>query len=83
VLLKNAENATRVVRETVAAMPQTRSCKCGSSLAHAILTDRAKIPAAARQKLKLILDKYLKAKKSMSIVVVGSVAFDTIAKPLR
>jgi len=64
VLLKNAENATRVVRETVAAMPQTRSCKCGSSLAHAILTDRAKIPAAARQKLKLILDKYLKAKKA-------------------
>ena len=40
VLLKNAENATRVVRETVAAMPQGRSCKCGSSLAHAILTER-------------------------------------------
>jgi 5'-methylthioadenosine phosphorylase len=64
VLLKNAENATRVVRETVAAMPQARSCKCGSSLAHAILTDRAKIPAATRQKLRLILDKYLKAKKA-------------------
>jgi 5'-methylthioadenosine phosphorylase len=67
VLLKNAENATKVVRETVAAMPHGRSCKCGSSLAHAILTDRAKIPAATRQKLKLILGKYLdkpKAKKA-------------------
>jgi 5'-methylthioadenosine phosphorylase len=64
VLLKNAENATRVVRETVAAMPPARSCKCGSSLAHAILTDRAKIPAATRQKLRLILDKYLKAKQA-------------------
>jgi 5'-methylthioadenosine phosphorylase len=64
VLLKNAENATRVVRETVSSMPRERACKCGSSLAHAILTDRGKIPAATRQKLKLILDKYLKAKKA-------------------
>jgi len=60
VLLKNAENACRVVREAVAAMPKARSCKCGSALAHAILTDRDKIPAATREKLKLILDKYLK-----------------------
>jgi 5'-methylthioadenosine phosphorylase len=64
VLLKNAENATTVVRQTVAGMPQERSCKCGSSLAHAIITDRGKIPAATRQKLKLILDKYLRAKKA-------------------
>jgi len=64
VLLKNAENATRVVRETVSSMPRERGCKCGASLAHAILTDRSKIPAATRQKLKLILDKYLKAKKA-------------------
>src|SRR6201998_2381653 len=62
VLVKNAENATRVIRQTVAAMPSGRDCKCGSALAHAILTDRNKIPAATRQKLKLILDKYLKSK---------------------
>src|SRR5208283_5138673 len=62
VLAKNAENAAKVVRETVAALPRERSCKCGSALAHAILTDRAKIPAATRKKLKLILGKYLKAK---------------------
>jgi 5'-methylthioadenosine phosphorylase len=59
VLVKNAENAARVVLETVAGLPASRSCKCGSALAHAILTERAKIPAATRQKLKLILDKYL------------------------
>ena len=59
VLLKNAENAFKVVRETVAAMPEGRSCKCAAALAHAILTDRDKIPAATRQKLKLILGKYL------------------------
>ena len=62
VLVKNAENATRVIRQTVAAMPSGRDCKCGSALAHAILTDRDKISAATRQKLKLILDKYLKSK---------------------
>jgi 5'-methylthioadenosine phosphorylase len=64
VLLKNAENAARVVREAVFAMPKDRGCKCGSALAHAILSDRSKIPAATRQKLKLILDKYLKVKKA-------------------
>jgi 5'-methylthioadenosine phosphorylase len=64
VLEKNAENASKVLRETIAAMPSGRGCKCGSALAHAILTDRDKIPAATRQKLKLILDKYLKAQKA-------------------
>ena len=59
VLAKNAENATRVVRETVAAMPKARACKCGSALAHAILTDPKKIPAATKKKLALILGKYV------------------------
>jgi 5'-methylthioadenosine phosphorylase len=60
VLTKNAENAAKVVRETVAAMPRSRSCKCGSALAHAILTDHKTIPAATRRKLKLIIGKYVK-----------------------
>jgi 5'-methylthioadenosine phosphorylase len=64
VLLKNAENATKVVRATVASMPRERSCKCGSALAHAIQTDRSKIPASAKKKLKLLLGKYLDKKKA-------------------
>lgn len=64
VLLKNAENACEVVRHTVAAMPKTRSCKCGNALAHAILTQPGTIPAATRERLKLILDKHLEAKSS-------------------
>jgi len=59
VLLKNAENACNVVREAVAAMPEGRSCKCGSALAHAIITDRKMIPQATKDRLKLILGKYL------------------------
>jgi 5'-methylthioadenosine phosphorylase len=59
VLVKNAENACNVVREAVAAMPKERACKCGSALKHAILTDKKKIPPKTRQRLKLILGKYL------------------------
>src|SRR5689334_16737124 len=62
VLVKNAENACKVVQQTVAAMPRERKCKCGSALAHAILTDPKKIPAATKKKLKLILGKYVKSK---------------------
>ena len=61
VLLKNAENACKVVREAVVAMPQDRSCKCGSALAHAILTDKTKIPQATKERLNLILGKYLES----------------------
>ena len=60
VLAKNAANAAKVIRETMAAMPSDRSCKCGSALAHAILTDPKKIPAATKKKLQLILGRYLK-----------------------
>src|SRR5690348_15653115 len=63
VLIKNAENAAKVVRHTIAAMPKGRSCKCGSALAHAILTDRKKIPAATKKKLNLIVGKYLRPSK--------------------
>jgi 5'-methylthioadenosine phosphorylase len=59
VLVKNAENACKVVRQTVADMPRDRSCKCGSALANAILTDRKKISPAAKKKLNLIIGKYL------------------------
>jgi len=47
------------VREAVAAMPKERSCRCGSALAHAILTDRKMIPSKTRERLKFILGKYL------------------------
>jgi 5'-methylthioadenosine phosphorylase len=59
VLLKNAENACRVVRETVVAMPKERGCKCGSALKNAIVTDRKMIPAVTRKKLAVIVGKYL------------------------
>lgn len=59
VLLKNAENACNVVREAVGAMPKERACKCGSALASAIITSKDAIPAATKDKLKLIIGKYV------------------------
>jgi 5'-methylthioadenosine phosphorylase len=58
-LQKNAENACSVVRYAVAGMPTERSCKCGEALATAILTERDRIPPRTREKLALLLDKYL------------------------
>jgi 5'-methylthioadenosine phosphorylase len=58
-LTKNAENAGRVVARVVADMPAQRNCKCGSALAHAIITDRQRIPEETRRKLDLLIGKYL------------------------
>jgi 5'-methylthioadenosine phosphorylase len=57
-LVKNAENACKVVAEAVAAMPKGRGCKCGSALAHAILTDKSMVPEATRTKLGILIEKY-------------------------
>jgi 5'-methylthioadenosine phosphorylase len=58
-LMKNAENAARVVARAVETMPAERTCKCGSALEHAIITDRAAIPAGTRKRLELLVAKYL------------------------
>ncbi len=58
-LNRNAENAQNVIREAVRAMPAQRACRCGSALAHAIITQASLIPAAARKRLAAIVGKYL------------------------
>jgi 5'-methylthioadenosine phosphorylase len=58
-LVKNAENACRVVAEAVARAPHTRGCKCGSALSNAILTDRKLVPETTRIKLGILIEKYL------------------------
>jgi 5'-methylthioadenosine phosphorylase len=58
-LTKNAENAAQVVSAAVAGMPESRSCKCGSALKHALITNPAAVPADTRRKLELLVGKYL------------------------
>jgi 5'-methylthioadenosine phosphorylase len=58
-LSRNTSNVQRVLREVVRELPEARSCKCGSALAHAILTDRAAISAATKKRLAPIIGKYI------------------------
>ncbi|MEE8202044.1 MAG: S-methyl-5'-thioadenosine phosphorylase [Candidatus Acidoferrales bacterium] len=59
-LARNIENVQRVIREAVPAVPAARSCKCGSALAHAIITEPKKIPASIKRKLRPIIGKYVR-----------------------
>jgi 5'-methylthioadenosine phosphorylase len=58
-LVQNAENAQRVLREAVRAMPEDRSCKCGAALKHALVTDLKLVPKATKKKLEAIIGKYI------------------------
>jgi len=58
-LVQNAENAQRVLREAVRAMPEERSCKCGAALKHALVTDMKLVPKATKKKLEAIISKYI------------------------
>lgn len=57
-LVKNAANAAKVVTAAVASMPASRACKCGSALAHALITDRKAVPASTLEKLEPLVGKY-------------------------
>jgi 5'-methylthioadenosine phosphorylase len=55
---RNAGNAQNVIRAAVRAMPAIRTCKCGGALAHAMVTDLTRVPAATKRKLAPIAGKY-------------------------
>src|SRR5260221_3495234 len=59
VLLQNAANACNVVAQAVKLMPGERTCKCGTALAHALITDPKTVPEITRRQLKLLVGKYL------------------------
>jgi 5'-methylthioadenosine phosphorylase len=59
VLHQNAANAAKVVRAAVAALPTgERKCGCATAAKYAILTQRDQIPAAIKEKLRLLYGKY-------------------------
>ena len=59
ILNKNAANACQLVRHVVGQLPAERACKCASALRHAIITDRAAIPPASKERLGLLIGKYI------------------------
>ncbi len=58
-LLANTRLAKDVLQELIPAIPESRVCPCGDALANALLSDRTGIPEATRQKLDLIIGRYL------------------------
>lgn len=58
-LNQNASNAQNVVREAVKTMPAERKCKCGSALAHSLITDFKLVPKKTKKNLAAIIGKYL------------------------
>lgn len=59
-LNKNTQVAQSAVRRLVKSLPEVCPCNCDSAMASAIITNPSAIPPATRQKLDLLVKKYLK-----------------------
>jgi len=60
IIQQNVATARKIIREAVKNLGGQRSCACGEALKFAIMTDRKLIPEATREKLSLLIGKYLK-----------------------
>lgn len=59
-LNKNTQKAQEAIQNLVRGLKTQRNCNCGEALATALITNPKVIPAETRQKLDLLVGKYLK-----------------------
>jgi len=59
-LMKNTENAKKIISAVIKLLPQERKCTCGDALRHAIVTDAKLIPEKTKKDLDVIIGKYIK-----------------------
>ncbi len=59
ILQQNVATAQRVIADAAPRLPSARTCPCAHALEHAIITDRARIPEAAKRDLDIIIGKYV------------------------
>jgi 5'-methylthioadenosine phosphorylase len=59
IIHQNVAMAKNIIRQAVADINLERNCICGSALQYAVITDRSVIPHETKQKLDLIVGKYL------------------------
>lgn len=59
ILNRNTEIAQQAIRNLIQALPGECDCKCANALSDAIITHPGAIPPETRQRLHLLLDKYL------------------------
>ena len=55
----NADMAQAIIVRVIRALPSKRSCACADALRDSILTDREAIPAETRDRLRLLVGRYL------------------------
>jgi 5'-methylthioadenosine phosphorylase len=58
-LKKNTDHAQTIIRAAVKKLPVDRTCKCGHALKHAIMTDMRNVPAKTKERVELLIKKYL------------------------
>jgi 5'-methylthioadenosine phosphorylase len=58
-LQKNSVNAQKVIRAALGRMPAERTCGCKDALRSALITDPARIPDETKERLALLVGKYL------------------------
>ncbi len=58
-LMKNVETARAIIRNVTTRVSAERKCGCGTALETAIITSRDLIPRDTRERLGLLVDKYL------------------------
>lgn len=59
IIHQNVAMAKDIIRHAVADIAEERSCACASAMQYAVITDKAVIPTETREKLDLIVGKYL------------------------
>ena len=59
ILNQNIENAKKIIAEAVKNIPEKRECPCKNALQNAILTNPKAIPQEIKEKLNLIIGKYV------------------------
>ncbi len=60
ILNKNVETSKKIIRESVGSIPADRNCPCSTAMNNAIITAPESIPAETKERLKLIIGKYVK-----------------------
>lgn len=59
-LLKNVDDAKRILKEVITKLPRKRDCVCASALKDTIITNPDVIPDDIKNKLDIIIGKYIK-----------------------
>jgi 5'-methylthioadenosine phosphorylase len=58
-MAKNVSTAKQILANVLQTLPDTYGCSCGEALATAVISDRATVPAVVRDRLDLLVGKYL------------------------